>query len=62
MTAPRRRRIGDPTEPRKRIVVFITAEMLGRLNDQATFMGLTRSAVAAQALEKGLPLLTDPHS
>lgn len=62
MTAQRRRRIGDPPEPRKRLVVSITLEMLGRLNEQATVMGLTRSAVAALALEKGIPLLTEPHS
>lgn len=61
-TPPRRRRIGDPPQPRVRVIVSITPETLKILNHTAGAMGYSRSAVAAMAIEKGLPLITEPHS
>jgi len=60
MTAPRgRRRASDPPEPRIRILAAIPPNTLWQLNVTAEAMGWSRSAVAAMAIEKGLPLLTD---
>lgn len=61
-TPPRRRRIGDPPQPRVRVIVSITPETLQLLNHTAGAMGYSRSAVAAMAIEKGLPLLTNPSA
>ena len=59
-TPPRRRRVGDPPEPRVKVVAAITPETLQALNNTAAELGYTRSAVAAMAIERGLPLLTNP--
>lgn len=60
MNAPRgRRRASDPPEPRKRILVLIPQNTFQQLEAKADAMGWSRSRLAAMAIEKGLPLLTD---
>lgn len=58
MTSPRKR-VNDPEQPRKRVIVSVTPETLAQLNKRAHQLGYTRSAVAAMAIEQGLPHLTD---
>lgn len=61
MTSPRKR-VNDPEQPRKRVSVSIKPETLAALNQKARELGYTRSAVAAMAIELGLPHLTDLSS
>jgi hypothetical protein len=56
---PTRKRVNDPEQPRQRVSVSVKPETLTALNQKARQLGYTRSAVAAMAIEQGLPHLTD---